>query len=113
MNDQCGDEEYDLVVEDGFETQDLLAAVDVFDDMRTHLNDIGIAGPPVMRRELLDLHQLAMETYPNGPKDELIKLYEHAEDLAGTAFELMEQAEKLYQFLESLMATEPKDLRDN
>ncbi|GAC1377991.1 MAG: hypothetical protein NVS2B15_20100 [Pseudarthrobacter sp.] len=65
-----------------------------------------------MRGELLDLHQLAMEAYPNGSKEDLIKLYEDAEDLESTAFELMEQAEKLHQVLLSLMATEPEDLRD-
>lgn len=112
MNDQFGDEEYDLVVEHGFETRDLLAAVDVFDEMRDHLNDRTEYRPPLMRDQLLNLHQLAMEAYPNGSKEDLIKFYDDAEDLAGTAFELMEQAEKLYQFLETLMATEPKDLRD-
>ncbi len=112
MKDLFEDEENHVEVERGFETRDLLAAVDVFGEMRTHLNDIGIAGPPQMRGELLDLHQLAMEAYPNGSKEDLIKLYEDAEDLESTAFELMEQAEKLHQLLESLMATEPEDLRD-
>ncbi|QCO99640.1 hypothetical protein FCN77_20450 [Arthrobacter sp. 24S4-2] len=111
MKDLFEDEENDVEVEREFETRDLLAAVDVFDEMRTHLNDMGIARPP-MRGELLDLHQLAMEAYPNGSKEDLVKLYEDVEDLESAAFELMEQAEKLHQLLESLMATEPEDLRD-
>ncbi|MET3721801.1 MULTISPECIES: transposase [unclassified Arthrobacter] len=111
MRDLFEDEENDVEIKHEFETRDLLAAVDVFDEMRTHLNDMGIARPPQMRGELLDLHQLAMEAYPNGSKEDLIKLYEDAENLESAAFELMEQAEKLHQLLESLMATEPEDLR--
>lgn len=95
-----------------FETWDLLAAVDSFDEMRTHLNDQGVARPPQMRNELLALHALAMEVFPNGPKKELVKLYDRAEELEGLAFDLMTQSEKLHRILESLMNTEPDELRD-
>lgn len=57
MKDLFEDEENDVEVEREFETRDLLAAVDVFDEMGTHLNDRGIARPPQMRGELLDVHQ--------------------------------------------------------
>ena len=38
------DEENAVEVEREFETRDLLAAVDVFDEMRTYLNEIGDSG---------------------------------------------------------------------
>jgi len=59
-----------------FETRDLPDAVDSFDEMRTHLNGHGVTRPPETRDELLDLHSLAMEVFSNGPKNELVKLYE-------------------------------------
>ncbi|MCO4262519.1 hypothetical protein NG697_06195 [Pseudarthrobacter sp. MDT3-26] len=66
-----------------------------------------------MRDELLDLHSLAMEVFPNGPKDELVKLFERTEELESLAFELMMQSEKLNGSIhESLMDTEPDELRD-
>jgi hypothetical protein len=103
----------DSVLEEGegFDTWDLLDAVDHFDEMRTHLNDAGPFRPPIMRDELLALHQLAMEAYPGGPKESLVKLYDAAEDLESIAFDLMMQAEKLHEILQSLTATEPEDLR--
>ena len=109
-----GDETEDDVIpaeSQGFDTWDLLDAVDLFDEMRTHLSDAGHSRPPIMRDEILSLHQLAMEAYPSGDKEALIKLYDAAEDLESTAFDLMIQAEKLHDILQALTTTEPEDLR--
>jgi len=93
-----------------FEPRDLLAAVDLVDDLRGYLNNAGTDGEQPMRTVLLDLHEHARETYPAGSREDLIKLYEDVDDLASTAFQLMDHAEKLYNILQSLHNTEPEDL---
>lgn len=103
----------DIIFEDAedFDSWDLLDAVDLFDEMRDHLNDQTEYRPPLMRDQLLELHQLAMEAYPGGNKEKLVKLYDSAEDLESIAFDLMMQAEKIHKILEKLTSTEPEDLR--
>lgn len=97
--------------EDEFDTWDLLDAVDLFDQMRDHLNDRDEYRPPLMRDRLLELHQLAMDAYPNGDQKKLTQLYATAEDLESIAFDLMMQAEKIHEILEKLTRTEPEGLR--
>lgn len=94
-----------------FNTWDLLDAVEYFDEMRDHLNDRTRYRPPLMRDQLLELHQLAMDAYPDGNKETLAKLYDRAENLESIAFDLMMQAEKIHIILEKLTRTEPENLR--
>lgn len=108
MNDWFDEGFFDSAVARCFEPRDLLNALEALDRIRAAVSDMDSSS---MRSELLSLHEVAVDTYPAGSTLELIALYEAAEDLESTAFDLMEQATKLHGFLESLTDTEPKDLR--
>lgn len=104
----------DSVVEEAVvDTSSLLEAVDVFDTMRPDVSDTDGFTPPRFRSELLRLHQLAMEAFPDGivypanPGGEMLEL---AEELESVAWELHENAKRLWGILDAFsLAAAPHD----
>ncbi|MFC5583247.1 hypothetical protein [Rhodanobacter terrae] len=64
---------------ENFETTRILAAVDSVDSLRDDLNDRDHGAPPVIRDDLLKLHQLAMAVVNNGALRQASEFF----DLAG------------------------------
>jgi hypothetical protein len=94
---------------DGFATQSLLDAVDELDTLRGLLGDDG-AKPPVLRNQLLRLHQLAMAVINTGAEGQVEALFELAGELEDEVFDTLEAVTRLHETLSTLTALQPKDI---
>lgn len=98
---------------DGFESYDLLTAVDAVDRLRNHLGDDEDGRPPELRTDLLRLHQLTMSVMASGDGEEAEKLFNLAADLDLQVFEIIQELEKVQATLERLMDLAPQSGDEN
>lgn len=106
---QMTDEEWQHLYEN-FETTDLLAAVDLLDEVRGVLGDGPNWEPPELRINLLNLHQLAMDVVNQGDKDRAQKMFDLANELDMEVFGLLESLESIQKVLSALTALYPESL---
>jgi len=77
-------------LDDGFDTADLLRAVDEIDKMRGYLNDRDHFQPPEIRDNLLKLHTLGMRLINARAKGETRAFFDLAMELDDQVFDLLE-----------------------
>lgn len=92
---------------DGFDSAQVLAAIDILDRLRAHLGDVGLR-PPEMRDQLFTLHTLAANVINHGQLDAGRDLAELADELESRASDVLHQAEQLYELLHTLVALLPE-----
>lgn len=95
---------------ENFETTRILAAVDSVDSLRDDLNDRDHGAPPVIRDDLLKLHQLAMAVVNNGALRQASEFFDLAGALDDQVSGMMEALEQIRDTLSDLMGLYPESL---
>jgi hypothetical protein len=103
------DDEWQNLYEN-FETTRILAAVDSVDSLRDDLNDRDHGAPPVIRDDLLKLHQLAMAVVNNGARSQAGEFFDLAGALDDQVSGMMEALEQIRDTLSDLTALYPESL---
>jgi len=93
----------------GFQTYDLLDAVDSFDKVRYVLADEEDGGPPEIRRDLLKLHALGMAVVNEGDSSKSRQLFELADDLSLEITDLVAKLESVQEVLDRLLEFAPQE----
>jgi len=96
-------------LQDGFDTRQLLDAVDDVDTLRSALADDGLQ-PPELRTHLLKLHGLAMAVVNDGSQHRAAEMFDLALELEDEAADLLEAVTRLHDTLSTLTALRPDSL---
>ncbi len=96
-------------LQDGFDTRQLLDAVDDVDTLRSTLADDGLQ-PPELRTRLLKLHGLAMAVVNDGSQNQAAEMFDLALELEDEAADLLEAVTRLHDTLSTLTALRPDSL---
>lgn len=104
------DDEWDELAPENFDTTALLRAVDAVDVLRGDLNDNADGGPPALRTDLLQLHQLTMAVFNEGSRSRVAELFEFAVDLQDQVDHLMTSLEQVQETLSRLTTLYPESL---
>jgi hypothetical protein len=105
------DDEWQHLVEN-FETTELLTAVDAVDRVRDDFNDRDDAGPPQIREDLFNLHQLATAVVNHGSRRQAPELFHLAGALQDQVEACLEHLEQVREVLARLTALCPVSLVD-
>jgi hypothetical protein len=101
---------------EGFETRDLLDAVDHIDEVRYNIRNHDNGGPPELRTDLLTLHGLAMEVVSGANLSGADEMFDLADDLSLQISTLTSSLEKVQDILDRLLDLRPEfsddDLED-
>lgn len=95
---------------EGYETHQLLDAVDALDEVRGVLGDDENGGPPRLRTDLLHLHGLAMDVMGEGFVSRAAGMFDLADDLSLEVSGVLEALERVLNALERLVELRPVDL---
>ena len=93
----------------GFDTSQLLAAIDDVDTMRAALSGDGLK-PPEIRDQLLRLHGLAVRVVKEGSQRQAVELFDLASKLEDEAFDMLEAVTRLHETFEAPTALRPDSL---
>lgn len=93
---------------ENFETSDLLEAVGEIDEARGYLNDLEDCGPPELRRDLLKLHQIAMNVAHDGAREKAREMFDLAFELRDQLSELMDHVERAHAILDTMIDFAPE-----
>ena len=93
----------------GFDTRQLLAALDDMDTLRAALSGNGLK-PPEIRDQLLRLHGLAVKVVNEGSQRQAAELFDLASKLEDEAFDMLEAVIRLHKTFEALTALRPDSL---
>ena len=93
---------------DGFETRDLLDAVDHIDEVRSAIGDDENFRPPELRTDLLKLHGLAMEVVSGADLSGADEMFDLADDLSLQVLTLTTALEKVQDILDRLLDLRPE-----
>jgi hypothetical protein len=93
---------------EGFDTHQLLDAVDALDEVRGDLANGDRLEPPAIRTDLLKLHALAMDVVHHGQRGQAAALFELATDLDMRVFGMIEALERIQTTLETLTDLQPE-----
>lgn len=85
-----------------FETADLLRAVDHVDTLRKELSDGEDLRPPIIRQELLELHQLAMDVSHRDDVSKAKAMFELAFGIGNRLFTIEESLRAIEKTLQAL-----------
>jgi hypothetical protein len=105
------EEEWQRLYE-GFETADVLTAVDQLDGVRSIVGDGENWEPPEIRTDLLKLHQLAMDVVNHGVTDKAQEMFELADDIDSQVFDMIQALETIQRTLTTLTRLYPDSLAD-
>jgi hypothetical protein len=97
---------------EGYETSQLLDAVDALDEARGVLGDDEHGGPPRLRTNLLRLHGLAMDVVGEGFVSKAAGMFDLADDLALEVSGVLEALERVQGALERLVELRPNQLEE-
>ena len=97
---------------EGFETTDLLTAVDQLDAVRNIVGDGENWEPPEIRTDLLKLHQLAMDVVNQGATSKAQEMFALADDIDSQVFDMLEALEAIQRTLQTLTRLYPESLAD-
>ena len=98
---------------DGFETRDLLDAVDHIDEVRQTIGDEEDGRLPELRSDLLKLHGLAMDVVNKGFISGADEMFNLADELSLQVSGLTSALEKVQEFLDQLLDFRPYDMDDD
>lgn len=98
---------------EGFETRDLLDAVDHIDEVRQSIGDQEYNRPPELRTNLLKLHGLAMDVVNNGFTSSADEMFDLADELSLQVCGLTVALEKIQETLDQLLDLRPEDSDDD
>lgn len=87
-----------------FESAELLIAVDCLDAMRGHLADRLPYQSPEIRKDLMDLHGMVMDTSNGSSKHSIEDIYNKFSEVESPIVRIIEEGEKLLTILRSLNA---------
>lgn len=94
-------------MEEEIETSHVLYAIDVLDELRGLIGDGEDFGPPQIRDDLLQLHQLLFklirEGYAPGKKDGEV-IFELIDDIDCVLYSVIEHAEKILEIISPIQA---------
>ncbi len=96
-------------LQDGFDTRQLLDAVDDVDTLRSILADDGLQ-PPEFRTRLLKLHGLAMAVVNDESQHRAAEMFDLALELEDETADLLEAVTRLHDTLSTLTALRPDSL---
>ncbi len=96
-------------LQDGFDTRQLLGAVDDVDTLRSALSDDGLQ-PPELRTRLLKLHGLAMAVVNDRSQYRAAEMFDLALELEDETADLLEAVTRLHDTLSTLTALRPESL---
>jgi len=96
----------------GFETHDLLKAVDLIDELRGYLGYETEGGPPEIRDNMLKLHGLALSVVNKGDKSRVQDLFDLAAHLQDQVQSIRSIIGKVEGTLSGLAELYPESLSD-
>jgi hypothetical protein len=108
MPNDISEDDWRTLSADGFDTEDLLNAVDCVDSLRDYLNDGEGRRPPELRTDLLQLHAFAKAVFDEGFRADVGDLFEMATDLEVQVDEMMASLEQIRATLARLTALQPE-----
>lgn len=97
----------------GFQTYDLLYAVDNIDELRRDFDDDDSGRPPELRTDLLKLHVLSMAVVQEGQLSQAETMFDLADDLSLEVHQLLEKLESVRDTLDKLLSFRPEDEADD
>ena len=100
------------VLQESFDTRQLLAVIDDVDTLHAALSDDGLK-PPEIRDRLLKLHNLAMRVVNEGSLHQAAELFNLVSELEDEIFDMLEAVTRLHETLETLTALQSDSLDDS
>jgi len=100
-------------IDDNFESQTLLDAVDHVDQLRNLFGDREINRPPEIREDLMALHGLVFDAITQGiPQPNEMEIWDRAYDLQSDLYEAQEAIDQIQEVLTALIKTMPVRVTD-
>ncbi len=100
-------------IDDNFESQSLLDAIDQVDKLRSIFGDRDINRPPEIREDLMALHGVVFDAITQGsPHPKELEIWDMASDIESYLDEAREAIDEIQETLTALIETMPERVAD-